>query len=246
MTRRLEDRIAAGHRRIARPWPCHAAGPWPRKARTSSPRRAPRAASTNSTTRSRRWAAAPRWCRSTSRISTRIDRLGAAIFERWKKLDILVGNAGMLGKLTPLAHLDPKIWDDVMAMNVTANYRLIRSLDPLLRAVRCGPRRVRDVGPCPQVLGLLGALLHFQGRARGHGEDLCRRDRPPPACAPTASVPGPRAPACAPTPCPARTRDPAPRRTTWPHRWWPCAAGLHRQWRGVEICAQRSLQAVLA
>lgn len=39
-----------------------------------------------------------------------IDRLGAALFERWKKLDILVGNAGILGKLTPLGHLEPKTW----------------------------------------------------------------------------------------------------------------------------------------
>jgi NAD(P)-dependent dehydrogenase (short-subunit alcohol dehydrogenase family) len=62
-----------------------------------------------------------------------IDRLGAAIFERWKKLDILVGNAGLLGKLTPLPHIEPKSWDDVMAVNVTANYRLLRSMDPLLR-----------------------------------------------------------------------------------------------------------------
>ena len=62
-----------------------------------------------------------------------IDRLGAAIFERWKKLDILIGNAGLLGKLTPVPHIEPKTWDDVMAVNVTANYRLIRSMDPLLR-----------------------------------------------------------------------------------------------------------------
>jgi NAD(P)-dependent dehydrogenase (short-subunit alcohol dehydrogenase family) len=67
-----------------------------------------------------------------------IDRLGAAIFERWKKLDILIGNAGLLGKLTPLPHIEPKIWDDVMAVNVTANYRLLRSLDPLLRAAPAG------------------------------------------------------------------------------------------------------------
>jgi NAD(P)-dependent dehydrogenase (short-subunit alcohol dehydrogenase family) len=67
-----------------------------------------------------------------------IDRLGAAIFERWKKLDILIGNAGVLGKLTPLGHLDPKIFDDAMAVNLTANYRLVRSLDPLLRASDAG------------------------------------------------------------------------------------------------------------
>jgi NAD(P)-dependent dehydrogenase (short-subunit alcohol dehydrogenase family) len=67
-----------------------------------------------------------------------IDRLGAVIFERWKKLDILIGNAGTLGKLTPLAHVDPKVWDESFAINVTSNYRLIRSLDPLLQAAPNG------------------------------------------------------------------------------------------------------------
>lgn len=67
-----------------------------------------------------------------------LDRLGAAIFERWGKLDILFGNAGVLGKLTPLGHLDPKVWDNVMAVNVTANWRLIRALDPLLQQSDAG------------------------------------------------------------------------------------------------------------
>jgi NAD(P)-dependent dehydrogenase (short-subunit alcohol dehydrogenase family) len=67
-----------------------------------------------------------------------IDRLGAAIFERWGKLDVLVGNAGTLGKLTPLGHIEPKVWDDAMAVNLTSNWRLIRSLDPLLRASDAG------------------------------------------------------------------------------------------------------------
>lgn len=67
-----------------------------------------------------------------------IDRLGGAIFERWKKLDILVGNAGLLGSLSPLGHISPRDWDDVMAVNVTANWRLIRSLDPLLRQSDAG------------------------------------------------------------------------------------------------------------
>ena len=70
--------------------------------------------------------------------SAGIDRLGAAIFERWKKLDILVGNAGVLGATTLLAHLEPKVWDNVMAVNVTANYRLLRSMDPLLRMSDAG------------------------------------------------------------------------------------------------------------
>lgn len=67
-----------------------------------------------------------------------LDRLGATIFERWGKLDILVGNAGILGPLTPIGHVSPKEWDDVFAVNVTANFRLIRSLDPLLRRSDAG------------------------------------------------------------------------------------------------------------
>jgi NAD(P)-dependent dehydrogenase (short-subunit alcohol dehydrogenase family) len=67
-----------------------------------------------------------------------LDRLGAAIHERWGKLDVLVGNAGLLGPITPLGHVDPKQWDDVMAVNVTANWRLLRSLDALLRASDAG------------------------------------------------------------------------------------------------------------
>ncbi|HZH11018.1 MAG TPA: SDR family NAD(P)-dependent oxidoreductase [Microvirga sp.] len=67
-----------------------------------------------------------------------IDRLGAAIYQRWGKLDILLGNAGQLGELAPIAHIDQPVWDEVMTVNVTANYRLIRSLDPLLRASDAG------------------------------------------------------------------------------------------------------------
>jgi NAD(P)-dependent dehydrogenase (short-subunit alcohol dehydrogenase family) len=67
-----------------------------------------------------------------------IDRLGAALFERWRKLDILFANAGILGQLSPLGHVSPKVWDDVMAVNVTANWRLVRSLDPLLRQSDAG------------------------------------------------------------------------------------------------------------
>ena len=69
---------------------------------------------------------------------TALDRLGASLYERFKKLDVLVGNAGQLGTLSPIGHIDPKTWDDVIAVNVTANFRLIRSLDPLLRASDAG------------------------------------------------------------------------------------------------------------
>jgi NAD(P)-dependent dehydrogenase (short-subunit alcohol dehydrogenase family) len=67
-----------------------------------------------------------------------IDRLGGVIAERWGHLDILVGNAGQLGMIGPAAHIDPKSWADVMAVNVEANWRLIRSMDPLLRAAPAG------------------------------------------------------------------------------------------------------------
>ncbi len=69
---------------------------------------------------------------------TALDRLGASIDERWGKLDIFVGNAGILGGLSPIGHFTPKVFDQVMAINVTANWRLMRSLDPLLRASDAG------------------------------------------------------------------------------------------------------------
>ncbi len=67
-----------------------------------------------------------------------LDRLGAAIFERWGRLDIFVANAGVLGPMTPLAHIEPRQWEDVLAVNVTANWRLIRSLDLPLRRAEAG------------------------------------------------------------------------------------------------------------
>jgi NAD(P)-dependent dehydrogenase (short-subunit alcohol dehydrogenase family) len=67
-----------------------------------------------------------------------IDRLGAALYERFGKLDVLLGNAGILGQLSPIGHIDPAVFERVMAVNVTANWRLIRSLDPLLRLSDAG------------------------------------------------------------------------------------------------------------
>ena len=61
-----------------------------------------------------------------------LDRLGASIAERWGRLDMLVGNAGVLGPLTPVSHIDPDELAKVLAVNVTANARLIRAMEPLL------------------------------------------------------------------------------------------------------------------
>jgi NAD(P)-dependent dehydrogenase (short-subunit alcohol dehydrogenase family) len=68
----------------------------------------------------------------------KVDALGPTIYQRWQKLDILVGNAGILGPLSPLGHVAAETWDEVLQVNLTANWRLIRTLDPLLRASDAG------------------------------------------------------------------------------------------------------------
>jgi len=67
-----------------------------------------------------------------------LDRLGASIFERWGRLDAFFGNAAVLGTVTPLAHMDPKVFQELVDVNITSNWRLIRSLDPLLRRSDAG------------------------------------------------------------------------------------------------------------
>lgn len=72
------------------------------------------------------------------REGEKIDQMAYAIAERWGKLDILVANAGVLGGLTPVAHMQPKTFDQIIATNLTANWRLIRGVDPLLRVAEAG------------------------------------------------------------------------------------------------------------
>jgi len=67
-----------------------------------------------------------------------IVRLAAALNERYQRFDALIGNGGVLGPLSPLAHVEPKAWNEVVAVNVTANFHLIRAMDPLLRASDAG------------------------------------------------------------------------------------------------------------
>jgi NAD(P)-dependent dehydrogenase (short-subunit alcohol dehydrogenase family) len=68
----------------------------------------------------------------------KIDELGGAVAQRFRRLDILVGNAADLGTLSPTGHIDPAEWERVFKVNVTANWRLIRSFDALLRASDAG------------------------------------------------------------------------------------------------------------
>jgi NAD(P)-dependent dehydrogenase (short-subunit alcohol dehydrogenase family) len=67
-----------------------------------------------------------------------IDRLGGAIHERWGKLDILYANAAILGVIAPIGHVEAKVFERVMQVNVTATWRLIRAVDPLMKASDAG------------------------------------------------------------------------------------------------------------
>jgi NAD(P)-dependent dehydrogenase (short-subunit alcohol dehydrogenase family) len=68
----------------------------------------------------------------------KIDALGPTIFNRWGKLDILVANAGILGTLSPLGHLSTDSWAETIEINLSANWRLIRTLDPVLKLSDAG------------------------------------------------------------------------------------------------------------
>src|SRR5437868_12243290 len=68
----------------------------------------------------------------------KIDELAAALYERYGRLDILIGNAAEFGVFSPLGHIDPALWGEVVDLNLTANWRLLRAMDPLLRAAPAG------------------------------------------------------------------------------------------------------------
>src|SRR5690606_39176390 len=72
------------------------------------------------------------------RNGDKLDALGPTLLQRWGKLDILVGNAGVLGPLSPLGHITADAWSDVIDINLNANWRLIRTCDPLLRKSDAG------------------------------------------------------------------------------------------------------------
>lgn len=68
----------------------------------------------------------------------KIELLAQQVAQRFGKLDILVGNAAILGELTPLPHMQTKEWDKVMSINLTANWHLLRCFDALLRTSDAG------------------------------------------------------------------------------------------------------------
>jgi len=86
-----------------------------------------------------------------------LDRLGASLYERFGRVDVLVGNAGVLGTLGPTGHMRPDDWAEVMDVNLTANWRLIRSLDPLLRQSNAGRAIFVTSGAAVQATAYWGA-----------------------------------------------------------------------------------------
>ena len=86
------------------------------------------------------------------------------MFQRWGKLDILVGNAGILGPLSPLGHVTADAWDEVMDINLSANWRLIRTLDPLLRRSDAGRAIFVTSGAASSRQRLLGTLCGLAKR----------------------------------------------------------------------------------
>jgi NAD(P)-dependent dehydrogenase (short-subunit alcohol dehydrogenase family) len=72
------------------------------------------------------------------KATDKLDALGPTILQRWGHLDIFIANAGQLGPLSPLGHITSDDWRDVMAVNLTANWHLIRAVDPLIRRSEAG------------------------------------------------------------------------------------------------------------
>jgi len=108
----------------------------------------------------------------------KIEQTAAAIYQRYKKLDILVGNAGVFGQMSPMAHYTPQMWDDVMAVNFTANWRLIRAFDALLRQsdagraifVTSGVARIKGMywGPYGASKAALEHMVHTYAAEMAH------------------------------------------------------------------------------
>lgn len=85
-----------------------------------------------------------------------IEKLGPALMERWGRLDILLANAGMLGPLAPLTHVSPKEWAKVFDINVSANWRLLKSVEPALKASASGRVIILSSGAAHKCLAYWG------------------------------------------------------------------------------------------
>ena len=181
-----------------------------------------RAASKSSTTNPQDGGSAT-WCRSTSLISTASPASALALHERHGKIDILVGNAGVAGPSSPLGHIEVKPWTDVMAVDVTANFQLVRCMEPLLKQSDAGRAVFVTSGAANKAPAYLGpyaaskAALRSAGAGLGGGKPRAR------SCASTCSTPARSAPACAPRCSPAKIRQRWTRRNRPPSSSCRCA-----------------------
>ena len=114
-----------------------------------------------------------------------IDPMAASLYERFGRLDILVGNAAMLGTLSPVAHADPPKWQQVLDLNLMANFRLIRAVDPLLRASQAGRAIFVTAGAAREPQAYWGAPMRSPRRPWRRLSASTRPRRPKPPCAPT-------------------------------------------------------------
>jgi NAD(P)-dependent dehydrogenase (short-subunit alcohol dehydrogenase family) len=153
---------------------------------------------------------------------TGIDRLGGSINERWGKLDIMVANAGVLGTISPIGHVEAKTFDKVMNINVTSTWRLIRSLDPLLRASDAGRAILMSSGAAHSARAFWGPYAASKAAVEALGRSWATKPRTR-SCASTWSIPAPRVPRCARRRCRARTPAPCPirRRSRQTSCRWP-------------------------
>jgi NAD(P)-dependent dehydrogenase (short-subunit alcohol dehydrogenase family) len=151
-----------------------------------------------------------------------LDRLGAAIHERWGRLDALVAAAAVLGPMSPLSHVEPKDWAKVMAVNLTANWRLLRSVDPLLRASDAG-RAVFLTSRVAAEPGPIGAPTPYprRGWRRWSGPTPTRR-RPRPVRV-AIYDPGRTRTRMRAKPSRARTPPPSPAASRTRPRSWSCS-----------------------
>ncbi len=100
----------------------------------------------------------------------KLDMLGPSVVQRFGRLDILVHAAGVLSKLTPVAHIQPRDWQESVAVNLSACWRLIRSCDPPLRAAPAG----RAVVLTDSVAAAPRAYWGLYGAAKAGQEHLVR------------------------------------------------------------------------
>jgi NAD(P)-dependent dehydrogenase (short-subunit alcohol dehydrogenase family) len=104
-----------------------------------------------------------------------IYRLATALNERYQHLDILIGNAAVVGQRSPLGHVEPQNWDEAMAVNVTANWHLIRAMDPLLRRAKAGRAVFITSGAATHVRAYAGpysvSKAALNGLARTYAEE---------------------------------------------------------------------------